>query len=440
MLGQLMPVPRDLQLPLPLPETALAVLLVLSFLLHIFFVNLTVGSSLLTTIFEWKGWKSGDARWDKLAKALAETITVNKSVAVVLGVGPLLCINLLYTIQFYSANTLTGHAWVLIIPMVIAAFLLAYLHKYTWENWSEGNNKTLHLIIGTAAATIFLMIPFIFLSNINLMLFPDKWDEVRGFFSSLLIGNVFPRYFHFLCASIALTGLFIAGWLGRKSFPLTKLISFSHSDLIRLGYQIAFYATLAQFFFGPLLLFTLPAVGLSDHLYRIILSGAALGLVVLLILRHQIKQPALKLGGNYVLICLLFSIVVLAMGTGRHLYRETAVAEHRMLIKERTVAYQAALEDFNQKLASGAITLPMTGERVFRNCASCHAVDKVLVGPSLVEIANIYKNNPDGIVKWAMNPGKKRAGFQQMPSFSHLPPEQLKMVADYMLMMGASKP
>ncbi|HRJ71124.1 MAG TPA: hypothetical protein PLS03_02800, partial [Terrimicrobiaceae bacterium] len=203
--AQSLPVPRDLELPLPLPEWMLVVMLVLSFLLHILFVNLTVGSSVLTLIYEFLGWRRGQSRFDALAHRIAETVTVNKSVAVVLGIGPLLCINLLYTIQFYSANTLTGHAWILIVPLVIAAFLLAYLHKYTWNRWSSGRWKVVHLSVGALSTLLFLLIPFIFLSNINLMLFPDQWAEVRGFFSSLLVGNVFPRYFHFLCASLAIS-------------------------------------------------------------------------------------------------------------------------------------------------------------------------------------------------------------------------------------------
>jgi len=48
------------------------------------------------------------SRYDALAQRIGATITVNKSLAVVLGVGPLLCINLLYTLYFYSANALTG--------------------------------------------------------------------------------------------------------------------------------------------------------------------------------------------------------------------------------------------------------------------------------------------------------------------------------------------
>ncbi len=429
------PVPRDLELPLPLSADWLAIFLVLFFLLHIFFVNLTVGGSLLTSFFEWRAWLKRDEKFNKLAYSIAETITVNKSLAVVLGIGPLLCINLLYTTEFYSANTLTGHAWILIVPMVITAFLLAYLHKFSWHRqWYEhGSGKIFHLMIGTAAALIFACIPFIFLSNINLMLFPDRWVDVRGFFSSLLIGNVFPRYFHFISASLALSGLFIAGWMGRRSYPAAKLEQFTHSDLMRMGYKISFFVTLAQFFFGPLLLFTLPSVGLNTTLYVVILSGAALGLVVLGLLFTQIRRTELKLDSVFVVICVLFSAVVLAMGSGRHIYRENALAEYRLMIRERTDDYRAELANFKQQLAAGLIKMPVTGERVFLNCAACHAADRVLVGPSLREIASLYSNNPDGIVTWTRNPGKKRAGFPQMPSFGHLSQEELRMVADYIL-------
>ena len=49
------PVPRDLPLPLPLTEHTLKVLLVLTFLVHIFFVNLMVGASFVVVALEWLG-------------------------------------------------------------------------------------------------------------------------------------------------------------------------------------------------------------------------------------------------------------------------------------------------------------------------------------------------------------------------------------------------
>lgn len=86
---------KDIPLPQPLPEWLLVVLLVVSFLAHILFINLMVGGTLLCLFFEFLGIKNDD--YFKLSKEIADTITVNKSLAIVMGVAPLLIINTLYT-------------------------------------------------------------------------------------------------------------------------------------------------------------------------------------------------------------------------------------------------------------------------------------------------------------------------------------------------------
>ena len=195
------PLPKDIPLELPLPEWLLVGLLVFAFLAHIVFINLMLGGSILTLWSQIKGLKNKE--YDTFAHEIAKTITVNKSMAVVLGVAPLLCINTLYTIYFYSANALTGFVWILIIPLVIIAFLLTYLHKFSWE--SMENNKRLHISIMAAAVGVFLFIPLIFLTNVNLMMFPEKWGTVHGFLEALVLPNVFPRYFEFLGACLKLS-------------------------------------------------------------------------------------------------------------------------------------------------------------------------------------------------------------------------------------------
>jgi cytochrome c len=432
-------VPRDLELPLPLNSSELEIILVALFLLHILFVNLMVGASVLTVLFEILGqtWQ----KYDILAQRIGETITVNKSLAVVLGVGPMLCINLLYTTHFYSANALTGYAWISIVPLVITAFLLTYLHKYMWGHW-VGKDKRYHIMLGGAAALLFLVIPLIFLANINLMLFPDKWYEVRGFFSSLQIGNVFPRYFHFLSASIALTGLFLAWWLAREKFPIEeKLPDFTRTGLRRTFYKVAFYATALQVLFGPLLLATLPGVGMSMDLLLIVSIGIVIAAFVLWILWREIKAPDTTIGKRYGWVVFAFGVLVLFMATGRHLYRESAIAEHRQLIEERTAQYKSIQMATQMRIAAGlgageALATGPTGESVFRNCAACHALDRVLAAPSVQEIFTLYKDNPQGIIAWAKAPGNKRREFPPMPAFGHLSDEQLQLVADYMLEIG----
>ena len=434
-----MPLPRDLTLPLPLGEAELKIILVILFLAHIFFINLMLGGSILAVLFEILGLKN--PQFDKLGKKIAETITVNKSLAVVLGVGPLLCINLAYTIHFYSANAITGFAWISIVPLVTIAFLITYLHKYTWEKWT-GPKKTRHIITGASATLLFLFIPLIFLANINLMLFPDQWGSVRGFFSSLRIGNVFPRYFHFLTASLALTGLVLAGWFGRRKYPVEeKLPGFSRPQLRKLFYKVTFYVTLAQFVFGPLLFLTLPWVGMSLELLIVILCGVTAALAVLLLLNREIKAPDDQVGRSYIAICLLLAVVVSLMGAGRHIYRETSLAAHKQMIQDESDRFAAIEYATHLRLAMGldageAIGGGPTGEQVFINCAACHAVNKVLAAPSLVEVYSLYKDNPQGIIDWAKIPGKKRAEFQPMPSMAHLGEEKLALVADYMLEKG----
>lgn len=428
------PVPRDLALPLPVPEPVLKILLVLFFLVHIFFVNLMVGGSFLSVFLEWFGLKPERKKWDALAYEIAKTVTVNKSLAVVMGIGPLLCINLVYTLQWYGANSLTGHAWLLIVPTVTSAFLLAYLHKYKWHTWTHGGWKKLHLAVGVLMALHFLFIPLIFLANVNLMLFPSEWEKVKGFFSSLQIGNVLPRYLHFLMASIALASLFMVGWFGRKGYDMAALPGFTKADLKRTFYKAAAVPTMAQFIIGPLLLFTLPSVGITAQLYLIIFSGASVGALVLWLLLRESKETDERVGRRYVTICVLFSIVVLGMGSGRHVYREAALAGHKKSVADKTASYEAALAEFRKNHPEGlADEVPQTGQALFTSCAACHAPNTQLVGPSLTEIAQLYAGNPEGIVTWARAPGKKRPNMPQMPAFGHMGDDNLRKIAEFML-------
>lgn len=72
-------------------------------------------------------------------------------------------------------------------------------------------------------------------------------------------------------------------------------------------------------------------------------------------------------------------------------------------------------------------------------CAACHAVDRVLVGPSLVEISGIYRNNPDGFVQWCMKPGRKRLAGIEMPSMAAVGEPALRQIHAYILKEAAGK-
>ncbi len=91
-------------------------------------------------------------------------------------------------------------------------------------------------------------------------------------------------------------------------------------------------------------------------------------------------------------------------------------------------------------LLSAATCAADTPAQVFQtNCSACHVVDKVLVGPSLVEIAGIYRDNPDGFVKWCVKPEHKRDGFIEMPSQAHLGEPVLRELYAYVIATASGK-
>ncbi|AUX39216.1 cytochrome-c oxidase [Sorangium cellulosum] len=71
-------------------------------------------------------------------------------------------------------------------------------------------------------------------------------------------------------------------------------------------------------------------------------------------------------------------------------------------------------------------------------CASCHAPSAKLVGPPLSEMAGLYATDPEGIVRWAVNPGRKRTDVPPMPSFRGVRESDLADVAQYIIEAGTA--
>lgn len=437
-----MPVPRDIPLDLPLPEWLLVTLLIVSFLLHIIFINLMIGGSIITLWAEIKGLKNKE--YDILAHEIAKTITVNKSLAVVLGVAPLLSINTLYTIYFYSANALTGFVWIMVIPLVTIAFLLTYLHKYTWDSFAV--YKRMHIgIIGLAVA-IFLFIPLIFLTNVNLMMFPEKWGAIKGFMSALLLPNVIPRYLEFISACIAVTGIFIVWYNNRKNYPVEAIYStLSRGHLKKIGYAVAVTGLATQIFFGIIVLFTLPSKGVRFEL--IIMMGIA-GILLVIALWYSylaMKNSSVHMDSYFRKIVISILAFMVFYGGSRQYYRHSSLEKHQELMAAHTAEFQRLSKEAREEEMSGkqggaeietdpALAGVTRGNSVFKMyCAAYHRTDVKLVGPPVTEMTQIYADDPQGLIKWIKNPGKKREGYPQMPGFPQISDTDLEALSLYIL-------
>lgn len=326
----------------------------------------------------------------------------------------------------------------MVVPLVATAFLITYAHSYSWDRLAD--RKGLHIAIGAAGAGLFLLVPFVFLANINLMLFPERWPDIHGFVSTLLLPNVLPRYLHFLLASLAVSGLFFAGYFGRRGYPVEKRFEDLDRPALRRRFLgLAFTATALQLVAGPLVFFTLPSAGLGWPLVFNLAIAVALALAALALLWRETGSPRPGLGTPYWTVVVLLGCTVIFMAYGRHLYRHEALAPHQARMARATADYQAAVIGANMRAAAGmqrtgaeeAVASP--GERTFRTlCTGCHAFGKRLVGPPVEEIAGAYRDDPEGLVAWVRAPGRKRADYPQMPPI-RMQEGQYLAVADYLL-------
>jgi cytochrome c551/c552 len=66
-------------------------------------------------------------------------------------------------------------------------------------------------------------------------------------------------------------------------------------------------------------------------------------------------------------------------------------------------------------------------------CSACHLPDRMHVGPSLVEIAKLYRGKPAEFRAWCKDPQPKRKGVIQMPSMAALSDDVLASIYEYIL-------
>lgn len=415
---------KDILLPLPASIVFLKGLLVFSFLLHIVFVNFMLGGTFFGILYRILGRIKKDDFYTRFAREIVMTTTVTKSMAVVLGVAPLLSISLAYTKFFYVANGVTAPYWLSVPWLVITAFLLLYLYKFTWD--TPDMRFWIHLSAGIATCLIFFFIPFIFLTNINLMLYPDTWDKVRGFWSSVILPNVIPRYLHFMTASFAVAGFFSFFLFRRRlrTRPSSDANFYLRSS--KLGILWALAATLTQAIFGLINFWTLPDVAYSWHVTLLVLIALAIAGLVSFFLFQEYNSKNTVYG---LPILLLISALIITMGLLRHIIRENALKLPRQVLAENTEYYRMELTRFKEEAQAEA--KPVTGKDLFMtNCSPCHAFDKKVIGPPLSYAVEKYKDNKEAMAEFVEDPKKVNPEYPEMPKLG-LSEEDIRKIIDY---------
>lgn len=417
-------IPINIPLPSPAPMFLLKFVLVVFFLVHILFINFMIGGTFWSVFLRMLGKE--DRFYERFAREIGNTVTVNKSIAVVIGVAPLLAISLAYTNFFYPANNITAGWWLSIIWLVALAFVSLYIYKYTWD--SNRFSPTFKYAWGLLACAIFAFVPFIFLSNINLMLYPDQWKNIYSFWQAIWVPNVIPRYLHFMNASFAVAGFFALGYFHHKEKKFPNDAAF-YRRAKRFGMKWALYTTLLQLVFGVLNYGTLPVVADSWLVLILILITVIFAGIVIFLLAMNLYAGK-NINPYWIFSVIL--IVVSLMATMRHFVRENALAGPQKILADKTRVYQEQLAAFMKTYSPEGAT-KVTGEFIFENyCTSCHAINKKVVGPPMSYAIEKYQTDREAMIKFVNNPQKINPDYPVMPK----PPisgAEAEMVVDYLL-------
>ena len=202
---------RD-QAGVPSHPLVFLVLGVLTFALHIAAVQVMLGAASLTL----RGAFSGSLHWRRLAAAMITTAKIAVSVAIVIGVAPLLFVQVVYDLFWYTSNVLSAW-WVIgFIGLLIAGYIALYI--FYWKNHhivAEGGKGGVWMVLSIA---LLLAVGFIVHSLTNQMLFPEHWmawyapqGVVNPDGHSLHDWHL-PRFLFFIALSAPVTGAWLYGY------------------------------------------------------------------------------------------------------------------------------------------------------------------------------------------------------------------------------------
>ena len=269
---------------LPGPPWLFHVLWVITFLIHLVFVNMVMGGSLLAALV---GRNRPGAR--EIQTFFVEANSWAISFAITFGIAPLLFMQVLFGRFFYTATILLAWWWLGMLVILTLGYYLNYIAKFRLK---AGKGARAVLVV---EALCFLAIAGIQVAINVLHLQPGRWESVaQQTWAALLDPTFAPRYLHFVLAAVAMAGVTLA-------FVATRRASTTGDreaclGMARFGLRAAFLSTALNLADGFWLLLALPREVLRAFMRggaatMIPLSAGILVGVLLLVVLSRITDP-----------------------------------------------------------------------------------------------------------------------------------------------------
>jgi cytochrome c len=412
----------DILFKKPLPDALLRGLLFVTFTLHILFVLFMIGTAILGIyyfIHTWWGGRLKELRWDK---EILRTFLAHKSLAVVLGVAPLLLIQVVFGVPFFTSVNLFAPYWILIIVFLIVAFLSLdalghriYVHHY------------LHLVFGILALAFLLTVPGIFVAVLVAAENSDQWFSIvkSGYLlNHSLAYHWFFRYLHILGAAIVLGAAF-------HYFFSTK------DEIRKRGSLLKWIVSgiLIQFIVGIMLYISLiekPGFVINT----LLLIGVTATAVLLWIIFFMLSKDGLL---TMKAVFPLFMLILVPMLLTRQLIQDKKVLPLTKRLQSNALNYEENVNRYAREALDGYQShlrvIYDNGETIYsKSCTFCHGEEAEGNGP---EAKNLSIRPEDLSAVRTTRPYLHRVlsrgiSGSGMPYFSFFDRYKLDSLADYL--------
>ncbi len=435
------------KLVIPLsPEhiTLLHYISMLIFFLFVPYISIVLGGNILSLFYKSKGLKENNNLYVRFSRDIIETVTINKSIGIVLGMLTLVTSILIYIQLFHNANLTAVKFLTWSFVFVAIGLILIYTFRYSsafndlfnsihdyntddqslkeeLENYRNGSKK-LTFKAGSFGLAFLLIGTWLFVAGVTVAFFTNEWNG-KGYLSIIFSWPVISRFLPFLITAMAFTGATILFsffyWDGGK-----KGLSDDYKNFVR---RIGINLTAISSVILPIFIL-IDITNFPDNSY----SGGVffyltLGLLLLFLGYHYLYVMFKNSNTNYsmhiflVILVTIFTVIIAdqtAMGNAN---------------QTQTFELAQNFENVMAKLTEGNKPKVINGEDIYKNiCSACHSFDHKVVGPPYKQTLPKYHDDVDKLVNFILNPTQNNPGYPPMPN-PGLKPDEAKAVATYIL-------
>ena len=340
----------------PAPIGLLTALLVALLPLHLIPMNVALGGGFVAAWASWRARRAAELerhRYSSLLASFTTALLVSTAATITFGIAPLLFLQVLYGPLYYTSSVLMAWFWLAVIALLMAGYYSYYAFAFHRRDASQ------RAVLALSGGLLLLIVGFLFTNNMTLMLHPERWREMyvasaHGLHLNTADATLGPRFLHFLTASFAVTGLFVALLAGRRTDDAGVWMR-------RLGARLFAGATHAQILIGLLFLYSLERpvrdlfLGSSVRDTVVLWTAVALALLATLIVR---RRPTVAAA--------LTVATIFGMSYVRHRVREALVAPVFSLDSLKVVPQYGPMAVFAVVLIAGIATLVWMSVRFVR--------------------------------------------------------------------------